>query len=272
MQINFNFSRYDKISGIYFIKCLENKKMYIGSSVNIITRIECHRSELRGCYHGNCKLQRAFNKYGETSFIIGILEKVDNLEELLIREQHYIDIVKPEFNLCLDVKRHSFSEESKKKLSESRKLLFSEGKLKSPIARAVKKYDLFGNFITEYDSISAAAKKNNIHITSVERCVYRKTKQCRGFIWRYSTEKEIPLMTNKKGIFVKLIDTVNDNEILFTSIHKCASYLNTHDSCLYAALNKGSLYKRRYALYKLGEFREKPEVVNPELSLRLNGV
>lgn len=267
MRINFNFNRYDGIAGIYFIKCLKNSKMYVGSSVNLITRLECHRSELRGNYHGNRLLQRAYNKYGEESFIVGILEKVEDRDKLLELEQYYIDKIKPEFNLCFDVRRHSFTEESRKKLSNTRKKLFKEGKITPSRQKAVKQYDLVGNFIKEYQSISQAARETGIKDATIYKCAKYEHKQGKGFIWRYSTDTKKVMPSNKKGYLIKLIDTVNKEERIFTSKHKCAKYLNTSDSCLDTALKKGTLYKKRFALVKLGEFRGNPEVDNPEPSL-----
>ena len=53
--------------GVYAIRCTANKQVYIGSSVNIFTRMQTHKSELIAGRHYNSKMQRAFDKYGESS-------------------------------------------------------------------------------------------------------------------------------------------------------------------------------------------------------------
>lgn len=54
--------------GVYAITCTANNQVYIGSSVNIFTRMRNHKSDLTAGRHYNSKMQRAFDKYGENSF------------------------------------------------------------------------------------------------------------------------------------------------------------------------------------------------------------
>lgn len=80
-----------KKSGIYQIRNLVNGKVYVGSSVNLNRRRNVHFYKLRHNMHDNLKLQNAFNKYGETSFVFEIIEIVDDKCQLLNKEQYYID-------------------------------------------------------------------------------------------------------------------------------------------------------------------------------------
>jgi group I intron endonuclease len=80
--------------GIYQIRNTKNDKIYIGSSKNIENRWLRHLQELRNGSHHNIKLQRAFNKYGEKSFVLEVVESTpDSL--LLEREQYYLDELRP---------------------------------------------------------------------------------------------------------------------------------------------------------------------------------
>lgn len=76
-------------AGIYLIKNLINNKIYVGQSINVKTRISKHKSYLRSGSHENQHLQRAFNKYGESSFEFVILETCD-VSEIDKKELHYI--------------------------------------------------------------------------------------------------------------------------------------------------------------------------------------
>jgi group I intron endonuclease len=87
----------NKISGIYKIICLDNNRIYIGSSKDIKKRWNRHLNDLRKNKHDNQHLQRSFDKYGESSFVFEIIELCNN-EELLIREQYYLDEFKPYLN------------------------------------------------------------------------------------------------------------------------------------------------------------------------------
>jgi group I intron endonuclease len=85
-------------SGIYMITCIENKKIYIGSSVNLTRRFSEHKRFLKKNDHYNSYLQNSWNLYGEESFVFSIIEKT-KLEELMSREQYWIDKSK-----CFDQK------------------------------------------------------------------------------------------------------------------------------------------------------------------------
>jgi len=83
--------------GIYRIKNLINGKCYYGSSKNIEKRWSIHKRELNNNIHINCKLQRAWNKYGENNFSFEIVEEC-NINILLETEQKYLDL-QPEYNI-----------------------------------------------------------------------------------------------------------------------------------------------------------------------------
>ncbi len=75
------------ISGIYYIRNVQNDKMYIGSSKDVEKRIHQHQNALKNGKHINVHLQRAYELYGAEAFDYGILEQT---EELFIREEFYI--------------------------------------------------------------------------------------------------------------------------------------------------------------------------------------
>lgn len=91
-------------SGIYRITNKANGKIYIGSAVNFSQRWGMHLHQLRKGTHHSVMLQRAFNKYGEESFLfekILLCEKSD----LIFYEQIKLDDEKPYdpligYNIC----------------------------------------------------------------------------------------------------------------------------------------------------------------------------
>lgn len=113
-------------SGIYLIKNLKNKKIYVGSAINLKSRFSSHLSSLRKNKHENSHLQRAFNKYGEDAFIFEVLEYCKK-EKLIGKEQFYIDkfdVINKGYNICPKAGNSlgfKHSEESKKIMSNKNK-------------------------------------------------------------------------------------------------------------------------------------------------------
>jgi len=77
-------------TGIYKILNLLTGSVYIGSAINCELRRRRHFSILRHNKHYNKHLQNAFNKYGESAFIFGVITMCDK-ETLIEKEQYYID-------------------------------------------------------------------------------------------------------------------------------------------------------------------------------------
>lgn len=126
-------------AGVYLIKNRVNGKVYVGSSVNLQDRFRCHKRALNGGFHESRHLQSAWNKYGESAFSFEIVETVGCVDQLLAREQAWIDSLHAcdealGYNICLiagsplGVRR---TPETKAKLSAS-----AMGKQKSSEHRA----------------------------------------------------------------------------------------------------------------------------------------
>ena len=119
-----------KISGIYKIINKVNGKYYIGSSKNMcgtsdsIGRWKEHLQGLKHNRHFNKHLQRAWNKYGESSFIFTIIDRV-GVDKLLGVEQKYLDeAIKTQcYNTVFIAKGggfegHKHSEETKRRIAK----------------------------------------------------------------------------------------------------------------------------------------------------------
>lgn len=120
-----------KVSGVYKIQSnVKSNRIYIGSAVNIRKRWGHHLSDLRRNKHGNGKLQNHYNKYGESDLQFSILLGCEK-SDLLKAEQYFIDSYKPFFNINPIAGSNLgriFSEETRKKNSESHKGITSGNK------------------------------------------------------------------------------------------------------------------------------------------------
>ena len=92
-----------KIIGIYKIQSkIKSYSFYVGSSVNITRRWREHLAYLKKNIHYNPKIQNHYNKYGVEDFEFSVLEEC-SINKLLDREQVYIDLLEPYFNITLEV-------------------------------------------------------------------------------------------------------------------------------------------------------------------------
>ena len=89
------------MQGIYKISCLQDSRVYIGSSNNIKRRWSEHTKALSSRNHRNYNLQEDWDAYGDESFVFEVLEET---EDLIIREQFYLDKVLDScYNISLKV-------------------------------------------------------------------------------------------------------------------------------------------------------------------------
>jgi group I intron endonuclease len=86
---------------IYKILNIITNDFYIGSTNNHIKRFAEHKRQLLKNIHHNIILQNSYNKYGINSFQYEIIEFVENQNDLLNREQYYLDLLKPTFNIAI---------------------------------------------------------------------------------------------------------------------------------------------------------------------------
>lgn len=116
-----------RTSGIYKITCVSTGKFYIGSSQCIRTRWKQHRGDLRRGVHTNVHLQSAWNKHGADAFEFEIIEPVLFVEDLVVREQFWLDRLRPYkqgvgFNIGMfadaSARGRTMSAETREKMSE----------------------------------------------------------------------------------------------------------------------------------------------------------
>lgn len=127
-KIDFNLK---EKCGIYMFFNMKSGKRYVGSSVDIYNRIHEHVHNLNNNKAHNAHFQNSWNKHGEEAFIFCVLEYCEP-EIRFEREQYYIDYLKPEYNLTLNVVAnfgHSPSQETRNKISTTLKEKYNSGKI-----------------------------------------------------------------------------------------------------------------------------------------------
>lgn len=195
-------------SGVYCWYNLLNGNYYIGSAIDLRSRINDYFQESYFRDKANLIIVRSILKYGLGNFALIILE-YSSREESISREQYWLDLLKPEYNILekagssLGYKhslesidklsrlalRRNHSDEVRQAMSETRKGEGNSfyGRTHSDETRAklreialkrdkapragnlVQVTDLRDNVVTEYPSIREAAKALNTHLSTLWR-------------------------------------------------------------------------------------------------------
>lgn len=119
-----NISR--KSSGIYCIHNEINDRFYIGSATTLVGRKDVHLSKLKHNKHHSQFLQNDYNKHLKDDFNFYVLERVEDKNTLLIKEQEYLDSIIDKsncYNCCYTASSwlgNKHTEETKAKLRAKR--------------------------------------------------------------------------------------------------------------------------------------------------------
>jgi hypothetical protein len=239
-----------KQMGVYCI-WHENKPgiFYIGSSLDLESRLNCHKRELRENKHFNPRLQNVFSKYGIDGFRYKILESTYSSWErstLEILEYQYIKLYDEEYsvynvykdrsqiNVLSLIGRVSISEnmktnnpmydpETAKKVTEKRLLLYPASK--------VRQYDKSGKLIKIWNNTEEAAKYNEVDGSNISRAC-NENRSCNNFIFIYDNEESISQIEKK-------IEYLKDIKYRYCSniykISKCGLIIKEFESVELAA-------------------------------------
>ncbi len=80
---------YPKTSGVYCLHCIPTGKKYIGGTTDLRRRIQKHKDNART---SQSKLYQDIRKYGFESFIVGMIEEIDDIDLINEREPYFINL------------------------------------------------------------------------------------------------------------------------------------------------------------------------------------
>lgn len=240
-----------QFAGVYCIINTRNNHRYIGSSQNIYGRLQKQFSLLRHNNHFNYRLQNDWNEFGEQSFDFYVLEKC-NKPVLVLREQFYVDTMKPEYNICTEVVSNTPSIESREKMSTTRKERIANGSIDCYQKKTIYQYDLDGNYMNEYESLVVAAKECGIDRTTIQRFFSGKLKKGGGYLWSFEKVDKMPKYVKPKKprtkLYKEVIVTFDNNCMIFKSLQDCAKYFNVTSSVIGYVIKHSGVYLKKYKI------------------------
>lgn len=192
---------------------------------------------------GTLIINRALIKYGYSNFSLEILEYC-NISDLTKREQYYLDILNPKYNI-LKIAGSSLgykhTEKTKTKISKSLKGIYIK-----------EKSALFGRTHTEETKIKMSVKKlkeknslfGKTHSEETKELMRQKAlgrKHSKDTLLKISASKGYPVFIYEKcdSEGFKLIGS-------FVSIRRAAKFLEISSNTIRLCINSGKIFKDKY--------------------------
>lgn len=119
------------------------------------------------------------------------------------------------------------SRETRNKISKTLQEKYKNGEIVSGTTKSIFVYDLEGNFINTYSSLTNCSIDLNIHISTISRNLRGKTKQGRGFQFFYEEQKDLKSLKHfHKGRNTPIKICEDGDCVEFKSISECLKHLN----------------------------------------------
>ncbi len=257
-------------SGVYRWVNIESGKSYIGSSANLNDRFRRYfnYSYLSNSKRGASLICKALLKYGYVGFTLEILEYCSKTD-VLAREQFYLDIFKPEYNILkiagsnlgykhsvASLKLMSIASKSRNESED-----FLKSKREAMLGRELSKWVLdnmarnnpfsqpvvVSNIQTgdsqQFTSMARAALYLGVHMTTVKRYL-NYSKPCNGYMITKvnsgldlpstsvpTNERQAVLLTNNASGITKQFSTMKAAcQYLEISSRRLSNYLKNNES------------------------------------------
>lgn len=208
-----------------------NKKTYVGSAVNLAKRMRSYYSEA-DLKRNSRPIKDALLKYGHKNFTLEILEYCTKVE-LIEREQFYLDLLAPEYNIlkyAYSVLGFKHSEENIEKFKS--RVISPEHK---QLLSAVHK----GKLVS-----SETRKKLSIATTN-----YRKNNPLTPEALANIRVKTLA----REGVSVSVLNTETNEVKEFTNQTEAGEFIGVTRQAIYGAIKRGKLIKGIYLVTKIGK-------------------
>jgi len=206
-------------SGVYIIKNLIDDKVYIGSSLDLYSRMNIHKNKLKRFKHENQKLNNFCITYGFDKLIFEMLELCDK-NIILEREQFYMDLYKS-YNTGFNISKTSsypYKDLTEEEIKERRKN-FAE-----KIGVSFYVYDSDNNE-SYFKSLKDCYRKIGISCSKLSECLNNK-----DFHKEYVLSKEKLNIDEVRNLFTKSKEHFNKVKLQsIKNISKTKNFMETED-------------------------------------------
>nr|YP_010130247.1 GIY-YIG endonuclease [Clavaria fumosa]QPZ51149.1 GIY-YIG endonuclease [Clavaria fumosa] len=241
-------------AGIYCWTLLSANKSYIGSSVNLGRRLRDYLNPIYISHYSrkNMVINRALLKHGYSNFKLEILEYC-NPKDLVKKEQHYLDILTPEYNVLNTAYSSLGYKHTKESLLKIKKQLAILNKSKSI---SVKVTNLKTNVSYEYTYLTTAVKNLNINKNTLQRYIL-KSKLFKGI---YKLESSLSIsnfdsnyLNHPNSIEIEITDLKLNTVTRYTSMLSAARALWISGTTIsnFIKRNQTKPYKERFIFKQL---------------------
>ena len=242
-------------SGVYRWVNLVNGKSYIGSSVNLALRLRNYFnfSFISNKRRGKSLINEALLKYGYSYFSLEILEFCESSEAIL-REQYYLDLLKPEYNIL----KNAGSSLGRKHSEETKARLKGRTLTAEHIAK-LKAKTLTTEHIAKIKAWSLSPE-NKEHLKILNANPEQKAKRLEQLKILNSSKEHHEHLIRLRTIQsqrVQVFDTLNNETTVYPSIREAAKAIGCHKTTIGKAIEhqkqKGAsrLIKKRYTVLQL---------------------
>jgi group I intron endonuclease len=216
--------------GVYKIYTKFSEQCYVGSTTrSFVHRWQQHLTDLKNNKHVNSALQNIVKKYGLCSLIFEIIEIINDKNDVIQREQYWIDLYDSFMNgyNCKPNAENSLG----CSMTEDTKIKFY---------KKVSQYDMNGTYINSYKSLKDASEKTNTDYVTLSNVCNFKTKLANKFQWRFGESKEtINSVRPKSNKVINQYDENNNKINEFLSIKEASQIINKAPNTLSTAIKRG---------------------------------
>lgn len=146
----------------------------------------------------------------------------------------------------------------KKAISEATLKAYAEGQLVKTV-KTVYQYDLKGNYLNEFPSITNASQSLHIPISSISSAAKQKCNIAGGFVWRYYKVDKLDVWFNTMGRPLtkepyrkrnrKIVAVLDSGQVIFNTTGEAVQALKCTKNQLYKALTLGRLLFKKIRIY-----------------------